>query len=129
MSTFKSSIDQLWQLYENPIPNDFIYEGILTVDDDIAVMGGIMTDEEIVQDLIEVAEEDVQEEDEQVTDETITKPTTEEFRRVVDTLVDFFMFTQSGEIRTIALKAARLFEKEFCESMKRIRLFREKMTF
>ena len=58
MSTFKSSIDQLWQLDENPIPNDFTYEGILTVDDDIAVMGGVMTDEEIVQDLIEVAEED-----------------------------------------------------------------------
>ena len=28
------------------------------------------------------------------------------------------MFTQSGEIGTIALKAAKLFEKELCESMK-----------
>ena len=42
-------------------------------------MGGIMTDEEIVQDLIEVAEEEKKEEDE-VTDETIMKPTTEEIR-------------------------------------------------
>ena len=28
------------------------------------------------------------------------------------------MFTQSSEIGTIALKAAKLFEKELCESMK-----------
>ena len=53
-----------------------------------------MTDEEIVQDLIEVAEEEGQEEDEQVTDEAITKPTTEEIiRKSIDTLVDFSMFT------------------------------------
>ena len=83
-------------------------------------MGGLMTDEEIVQDLIEVAEEEGQEEDEQVTDEAITKPTTEEIiRKSIGTLVDFSMFTQSGEIGTIALKAAKLFEKELCESIKK----------
>ena len=36
-----------------------------------------MTDTEIVQDLTEVAEEEVQEEDEEVTDEMMTKQTTE----------------------------------------------------
>ena len=117
-SAFKSSIDQLRQRDENLISNDFTYTDILTVDDDIAVMGGVMTDEEIVQDLIEVAEVEVQEEDKEVTDETITKPMTEEIRKAIDTLVDFLMFTQSGEIGTIALKAAKLFEKELCESMK-----------
>ena len=80
-----------------------------------------MTDEEIVQDLIEVAEEEGQEVEEQVTDETITKPTTEEIiPKAIHTLVDFSMFTQSGEIGTIALKAAKLFEKESCESIKNI---------
>ena len=79
-----------------------------------------MTDEEIVQDLIEVAEEEGQEEDEQVTDETITKPTTEEIiPKAIDTLVNFSMFTQIGEIGTIALKAAKLFEKELRESIKK----------
>ena len=41
------------------------------------------------------------------------------------------MFTQSGEIGTLALKTAKLFEKELCESMKQtfISLFREKITF
>ena len=69
-SAFKSSVDQLWQSDENLIPNDFtesysewLYKDILTVDDDIAVLGGVMTGEEIVQDLIEVAKEDVQEEE------------------------------------------------------------------
>ena len=79
-SAFKSSIDQLRQCDENVIPNDFTYKDIVTVDDDIAVMGSVMTDEEIGQDLIELAEEEVQGEDEEVTDETITKPTTEEIR-------------------------------------------------
>ena len=79
-----------------------------------------MTDEEIVQDLIEVAEEEGQEVEEQVTDETITKPTTEEIiPKAIDTLVDFSMFTQSGEIGTTALKAAKLFEKELCDSIKK----------
>ena len=67
-SAFKNSVDQLWQSDENLIPNDFtksysewLYKDILTVDDDIAVLGGVMADEEIVQNLTEVAKEDVQE--------------------------------------------------------------------
>ena len=79
-SAFKSSIDQLRQRDENVIPNDFTYKDIVTVDDDIAVMGSVITDEEIGQDLIELAEEEVQGEDEEVTDETIAKPATEEIR-------------------------------------------------
>ena len=118
-SAFKSSIDQLRQRDENLIPNDFTNKDILTVDDGIAVMGGVMIDEEIVLDLIEVAEKEVQEEKyEEVTDEMITKPTAEEICKAIDTLVDFSMFTESGEIGTIALKAAKLFEKELCDSMK-----------
>ena len=129
---FKSLIDQLRQRDENHIPSDFTYRDVLTVDDDIAVMGGVMTDEEIVQDLIEIAEEEVQEEDEEVTDETITKPTTEEIRKAIDTLVHFSMFTQSGEIGTIALKASKLFQKELCESMKQTFIsdfFEKKLLF
>ena len=42
-SAFKSSIDQLRQRNENLIPNDFTYKDILTVDDDIEVMGSVMT--------------------------------------------------------------------------------------
>ena len=114
-SAFKSSVDQLRQCDQNLIPNDFTYKDIKTVDNDIAVMEGVMTDEEIVEDLIE---EELQEVEEQVTDETIMKPTTEEILKVINTLGDFSIFTQRGEIRTIALKAAKLSEKELCESMK-----------
>ena len=77
-----------------------------------------MTDEEIVQDLIEVAEEEVQEEAEKVTDETIIKPRTKEICKAIDTLVDFSMFSRSDKTGIISLKDAKLFEKEFCESMK-----------
>ena len=51
-SAFQILIDQLRQRDENLIPNDFIYKDILTVDHNIANMGGVMTDEGIVQDLI-----------------------------------------------------------------------------
>ena len=43
-STFKSSSNQLQQCDQSLIPNDFTYKYILAVDDDIAVMGGVMTD-------------------------------------------------------------------------------------
>ena len=59
----------------------------------------------------------MQEELEEVTDERIMKPTAEEILKAVDTIVDFSMFTESGEIGKTALKAAKLFEKELCESM------------
>ena len=118
LSTFKSSIDQLWQRKKNLIQNDFTYKDIYTIDNDIAVMGGLMTDEEIVQDLIKVAEEEVQEEAEEVTDETIIRPRTKEICKAIDALVDFSMFSGSGKTGIIALKAAKLFEKDLCESMK-----------
>ena len=51
-SALKSSVDRLRPRAENVVPNDFIYEDMLTVDDNIAVMGRVMTDEEIVQDII-----------------------------------------------------------------------------
>ena len=44
----KSSIVQFRQRNENLVPNDFIYEDMLTVDENIEVMKGIMTDEEIM---------------------------------------------------------------------------------
>ena len=130
-SAFKSSTDQLRQRDENLIPNDLTCKDILTVDSDIAVTRGIMTGEEIVQDVIEVAEEEVQEEDEEITDETITKPTTEEIRKAINTFVDFSMFILSVEIGPIALKAAKLFERVIRVNETKIyfRLFREKMPF
>ena len=64
---------------------------------------------------IQVVEEEVQEEDE---DQTLTKPTTEEIRKVIDTLVKFSMFTESDKIGMIAMKASTLFEKDLCQSTK-----------
>ena len=54
--------------------------------------------------MIEVVEEEVQEEDEEDTDGKLAKPTTDEIRKAVDTLVKFLMFTESGKIRTTATK-------------------------
>ena len=91
-----------------------------------------MTDEGIVLDIIEVVEEGVQEEDEEDTDETLTKLTTEEICKAIDTLVSFSMFTGSGEIGTIAMKALTLFEKELCDSMKQTSIsdfFKKKIIY
>ena len=90
---------------------------MLTVEDNIAVIGGVMTDEEIGQDIIEVVEEELQEEDEESTDENLMKPTTEEIRKTIDTLETFLMFTKSDKIRVIPKKASTLFIKELWELM------------
>ena len=112
----KNSIDQLHQCDKDLVPEDFTYEDMLTIDD-ISVMGGVMTDEDIVQDIVEAVEE-TQEEGNEMLDEMMTKPTTEEVHKATDTLVNFLMFNQSGEIGRVALNASKLFEKELCESLK-----------
>ena len=86
------------------------------IDYNIVVMGRLMTDEEIVQDIIEVVEEEVQEENEEDTDETLRKSTAEKICKAINTLVHFSMFTESNEIGMIAMKASN--EIELCESMK-----------
>ena len=82
---------------------------MLTIDDDVSVMGGVMTDEDIVQDIVEAVEEETQEEEgNEMSDETATKPMTEEVRKAIHTPVNFSMFTQSGEIGRVALNASKL---------------------
>ena len=89
---------------------------MLTTDDDISARGRVMTDVESVQDIIEVVHKKMREEEgNEMTDKGVTKPTIEE---VIDTLVNFSMFTQGGEIGRAALKYSKLFEKELCELMK-----------
>ena len=62
-SGLNSSIDQSRQRDDNLFPNDFLYKDIVMFDDNIAVIGGEMTDEEIVHNIIENVEEEFQEED------------------------------------------------------------------
>ena len=64
-------------------------------------------------------EQEVQEDESEVfdDDELVTKPTAEEFRKAIDThWYQFSMFTESGEIGVVAMKASTLFEKELCDS-------------
>ena len=92
---------------------------MLTTDDDISARGRVMTDVESVQDIIEVVHKEMREEEgNEMTDKVVTKPTIEEVSKAIDTLVNFSMFTQSGEIGRAALKYSKLFEKELCELMK-----------
>ena len=115
----KNSIDQLRISDKDLVPEDFTYEDMLINDNDVSVMGGVMTDENIVQDIVKVVEEETQEEEgKEMSDETVTKPTAKEVRKAIDNLINFSMFTQSGEIGKVALNASKLFEKELCEPLK-----------
>ena len=62
-SGLNSSIDQSRQRDDNLFPNDFLYKDIVMFDDKIAVIGGEMTGEENVHNIIENVEEEFQEED------------------------------------------------------------------
>ena len=50
-------------------------------------------------------------------DKIATKPTTLEIRRAIETLVNFSMFTESGEIDNMTMVSA-LVQKELATSMK-----------
>ena len=65
-SKLRESLDQLQQHDEDFVPEDFRYDDLLTVDDDVAVMGGVMTEEEILQEIRE--NETVEEEEEEETE-------------------------------------------------------------
>ena len=58
-----SSIDQSRQPDDNLFPNEFLYKDIVMFDNNIAVIGGEMADEEIVHNIIEDIEKELQEED------------------------------------------------------------------
>ena len=58
-----SSIDQSRQRDDNLFPNEFLYKDIVMFDNNIAVIGGEMADEEIVHNIIEDIEKELQEED------------------------------------------------------------------
>ena len=79
-------------------------------------MGGLITDEEITQYMIEV----VQEEDEESTDGTLEKPTTDETRKALDTLVKFLMFTESSKIGTMAMKLQLCLKSSYTSPSKSI---------
>ena len=76
---------------------------MLMIDKDVAVMGGPMLDEEIVQDIqdIDTVEQEVP-----------------EIRKAIDTLINYSMFRENGEIWVVAMMASTLFEKELCDSLK-----------
>ena len=87
---------------------------MLMVDDNVAVTGEPMTDEEILQEIQEI--DTVEEKENDSVDEMVAKPTPEETRNAIETLVNFSMFTESGEIGDIAVKASTLVEKELYRS-------------
>ena len=57
------------------MPEGFRYDDLLTVDDDVAIMGGVMTEEEILQEIRENETVEVDEEDRDDEDEIAVKPT------------------------------------------------------
>ena len=118
-SKLKESLDQLQQHDEDFVPEDFRYDDLLTVDDDVAIMGGVMTEEEI---LLEIRENETVEEDEEDSDdedEISVKPT-QEIHQAIETLVNFSTFTESGEVGAIALNASSLIKMELNRSMRQM---------
>ena len=60
--SLKKSHDQLQQHNKDFVPEDFNYDDLLMTDDDVAVMEGLMTEEEIIQ---YIHDKTVEEEDEE----------------------------------------------------------------
>lgn len=63
-SKLKDSLDQLQQHHKDFFPEDFNSDGLLTVDDNVTVEGSVITDEEILQDILQNETDESEEEEE-----------------------------------------------------------------
>ena len=91
-SKLKESLDQLQQHDKDFVPEYCNSDDLLTFDDDVVVMGGVMTEEEIPQEIRKnetVEEEEELEEDGDNEKEIPVKPTPQKFSRLLKHFLTF----------------------------------------
>ena len=95
----KQLLDQLQQHDKDFVSEDFNSDELLTVDDDDSVMGCVMTEKEILQ---EIRENETVEEEEEDGEDCDNE----------NDIVNFSTLTESDEIGAITLKASSLIQME-----------------
>ena len=107
-------LDKLWAHGQEFVPDGLQCEDIVNVDRDVQVIEGLLT-EEIVEEIRDIFHEENENDDVEIaerSEDIPIKPNSQEVFRAIETLLDYSMFMNSGEIGKLATKMTSMAEKE-----------------
>ena len=97
------------------VPDGLQCEDIVHVDRDVQVTEGLLTEEQIVEEIRGIFDEENKNDDVEIaerSEDIPIKPNSQEDFRAIETLLDYSMFTNRGEIGKLATKVSLMVEKE-----------------
>ena len=111
----REAFDKLCAHGQEFVPDGLQCEDIAHVDRDVQVTEGLLTEEEIVEEVRGIFDEENENDDVEIaerSEDIPIKPNSQEVFRAIETLLDYSMFTNSGEIGKLATKVSLMVEKE-----------------
>ena len=108
---FREALDKLWAHGQDGLQ----CEDIVNVDRDVQVTEGLLTEEEIVEEIRNIFDEENENEDVGIvkrSEDIPIKPNSQEGFRAIETLLDYSVFTNSGKVGKLATKMSSMVEKE-----------------
>ena len=115
----REALDKLCAHDQEFVPDGLQCEDIVHVDRDVQVTEGLLTEEEIVEEIRDIFDEQNENDDEtydveiaEMSEDMPITPNSQDVFRAIETLLDYSMFTNSGEIGKQATKVSLMVEKE-----------------
>ena len=112
------ALDKLCAHGQEFVPDGLQCEDIVNVDRDVHVTEGLLTEEEIVEEIRDIFDEENENDDVEIaerSEDIPIKPNSQEVFRAIKTLLDYSMCTNSGEVGKLATKTSSMVEKENLE--------------
>ena len=111
----REALDKLCAHGQEFVPDGLLCEDMVHVDHDVQVTEGLLTEEGIVEGIRGIFDEENENDDVEIaerSEDMPIKPNSQEVFRAIETLLDYSMFTNSGEIGKLATKVCFMVEKE-----------------
>ena len=111
----REALDKLWAHGQEFVPDGLQCENIVNVDRDVQVTEGLLAEEEIVEEIRDIFDEENENDDVEIaemSEDIPIKPNSQEVFRAIEALLDYSMFTNSGEIGKLTTKISSMVEKE-----------------
>ena len=111
----RKAFDKLCAHGQEFVPDRLQCEDIVHVDRDVQVTEGLLTEEEVVEEIRGIFDEEIENDDVEIaerSEDIPIKPNSQEVFRAIETLLDYSIFTNSGEIGKLATKVSLIVEME-----------------
>ena len=111
----REAFDKLCAHGQEFVPDGLQCKYLVHNDRDVQVTEGLLTEEEIVEEIRGIFDEENENDDVEIaerSEDIPIKPNSQEVFRAIETLLDYSMFTNSGEIGKLATKVSLMVEKE-----------------